>query len=514
MFQKFKKKMKEELKSEVMQQIKSKPKKTRSFKGAKTTRFTNWLMNTFAPINKELKGDLRELIIRSRSLAKNNEIMRSHLHNMEKSIVGRQGFRLQSLIKSIDGKLDDKVNLQIQKAWFDFGKRSNGYIEKSGLQGAIDLDILILRTLIIDGEVFIRIDRDAKNEYGISFELLDSLTIDTTKNQLATETQNAIYMGVQVDKYNRPVQYWIRENNGENYNTGKLYAIPADEIIHIYKQEFVGQTRGFGDIVASIDSLQQLDDFAVAELIQAKISACQGIFYERTGDTAGDFLDQASDDVEDQGNFIQQIAPGIASIVPQGYTVKTMTPTHPNSNFAGFVKAIVRRIASACGVSYNRLSHDYEAVNYSSLREASLDQAKTYANLQRFLIDNWKNIQYELFLKSYIINSPQTVLTPTRFKDYLDYHFIGRKEALFDEAKQIVGIERKLKMGLSNPIIELQQRGLDPKEVLEGWVVWKRMCEQHNVSFETSSVAPLDIIQQYNEEANNPIEDEEQNKQI
>jgi hypothetical protein len=53
------------------------------------SRFTNWLFSSFAPINKELKGDLKELIIRSRDLAKNNEIMRSHLNNMEKSIVGR-----------------------------------------------------------------------------------------------------------------------------------------------------------------------------------------------------------------------------------------------------------------------------------------------------------------------------------------------------------------------------------------------------------------------------------------
>jgi hypothetical protein len=58
------------------------------------------------------------------------------------------------------------------------------------------LDILILRTLIIDGEVFIRVDKNAKNEYGISFEIIDSLTVDTMKNQLATPTQNAIVMGV------------------------------------------------------------------------------------------------------------------------------------------------------------------------------------------------------------------------------------------------------------------------------------------------------------------------------
>lgn len=509
MFQKFKNKMKEDLKQEVIKQIKStKPKKTRSFKGAKFNRFTDWLYTSFSPINKELKGDLKQLIVRSRNLAKNNEIFRSHLNNMEKSIIGRQGFRLQSLSKNINGQLNDIVNTQLQRAWFDFGKRVNGYIEKSGTQGDIDLDILILRTLIIDGQVFIHVDRDAKNQYGISFELIDSLAVDITKNQLATPTQNAIVMGVQIDKHNRPIQYWIRDNNGENYNTGQLYSIPADQIIHIYKQEFVGQTRGFGDIVASIDSLKQLDDFAIAELIAAKVSACLGIFYEKTGDTAGDFLDQSADDAEDKGDFIQQIAPGIASIVPQGYTVKSVSPTHPNTNFGGFVKAIVRRIASACGVSYNRLSHDYEAVNYSSLREASLDEAKTYANLQRFFIENWKNVEYELFLKSYIINTTSSNLKTTRFKDYLDYHFIARKDALFDEAKEIVGIQRKLKMGLTNPIIELEQRGLDPKEVIEGWVIWKKMCEEHNLDFELAKVVPLDVMTQYNEESNTPPEEE------
>ena len=111
MFQKFKDKMKESVKQEVMQQLKSvKPKKTRSFKGARMSRFTDWLLSSFSPINKELKGDLKELIVRSRNLAKNNQIFRSHLNNMEKSIIGRQGFRLQSLVKTIDGKLDEGLN--------------------------------------------------------------------------------------------------------------------------------------------------------------------------------------------------------------------------------------------------------------------------------------------------------------------------------------------------------------------------------------------------------------------
>ena len=52
--------------------------------------------------------------------------------------------------------------------------------QNAGQFGDIDFDILILRTLVIDGEVFIRVDKNAKNPYGISFELLDTLQIDLT----------------------------------------------------------------------------------------------------------------------------------------------------------------------------------------------------------------------------------------------------------------------------------------------------------------------------------------------
>ena len=384
--------------------------------------------------------------------------------------------------------------------------------QNAGQMGDIDFDILILRTLVIDGEVFIRVDKSAKNPYGISFELLDSLQIDLTKNQNRTPSQNAIVMGVEIDEYNRPVKYYFREASIDNYQVGPLIEIPADEIIHIYKHEFIGQTRGFGDIVASIDSLKQLDDYAIAELFAAKVSACQGIFYERNGSSqAGDMID-ANTEEEDKGVFISELSPGEASIVPHGYTVKSVSPTHPNTNFSGFVKSIVRRIASSVGVSYNRLAHDYEAVNYSSLREASIDESKTYADIQRFLIDNWKNIQYSLWLKSYVVNCSSTSIKPSHFKEYLDFSFIPRKDDLFDAAKDIVAVERRLKLGLTNPIMEIEARGYDVDDVLDGWSKWNEKLKLHNLSFGEVDPLPLDVVNQINEESNHPeLADEEEN---
>lgn len=60
---------------------------------------------------------------------------------------------------------------------------------------------------------------------------------------MRTATQNAIILGVEVDQNYRPVQYWFREGDGDNYKTGKRFSIPAEDIIHIFKKEFVNQTR-------------------------------------------------------------------------------------------------------------------------------------------------------------------------------------------------------------------------------------------------------------------------------
>lgn len=475
--------------------------KKRAFSGANRTRFTQWMNATFTPINQDLKAGLMPLIIKSRSLAQNNEIFRSHINNMLKNIIGSVGFRLQSVITT-DGELDNLLNSHLEKVWRDFGKASNGFITKCGQMSDLDFDKLILQSLIIDGEVFIHIDRSAKNPYGISFSLLDPMNLDYTRNREKNAGQNAIIMGIEVDEYYKPVNYYFREGTSDNYQLGKQVIYKPEEIIHIYQKQFIGQVRGFPMICASLQSLKQLDDFAIAQLFAAKVSACQGIFYQRNNTSnSGDILDSI-DVEEDNGDFLEELAPGMTSIVPEGYSVKSLTPSHPNSNFSGFVKAIVRRVASAFGISYNTLSHDYESVSYSSLREAAISENATYEMIQKFIIQNWKEKEYELFLKSYLINSSDLLLRPSKYQEYLKYNFIGKKLPYFDAAKDIIATERRLKLGITNPIMEIESHGYDAQQVLNGWVIWKKMCEDRKIDFDNGEVLPLDIVTQVNNEMN------------
>lgn len=145
------------------------------------------------------------------------------------------------------------------------------------------------------------------------------------------------------------------------------------------------------------------------------------------------------------------------------------------------------------------------------MREASIDEGKTYTTLQRFLVDNWKSIQYELFVKSYLANT-NTRLKPSKFKEYLNYQFICRRDGLFDAAKEIVSVERKLKLGLSNPIIELESMGMDVEEVLDGWKRWQEMLDKRGLQFNADNPLPLDVMEKVlnennQENVNNDIEE-------
>lgn len=456
------------------------PPQTRSFKAAQTNRFTSWMLASFQKIDGDLKNEAPTLIIRSRNLTQNNEIFRSYLHQIRKQVIGENGFVLQSQVKNKNGDLDSKINEELENAWYDFCKRSTRCVSACGMLGARELDNLIVRNFITDGEVFIQILRGANNEYGISFKVLDSLQIDHTYNRTPCAGQNAIVMGIEIDSNERPIKYYFRESASDQYRNGKLIEIPADQIIHLYRKEFACQTRGFSELVAALDSVKQLDDYAIAELMAAKVSACQGIFYEKNG--AGSYSDPLTPVSDDQGTFVSELTPGTASIVPAGYQVKSVSPTHPTSVFSDFTKAGERRIAASVGLSYNKLSQDYEAVSYSSLREATIDNNMTWRELQNFFIENWKEIQYGEWLKSYLLTQ-KTKLTLSNLKSYLNFSFLSHRNGWFDPYKEIIAIKEKLALGLTNPLQVINDLGLDPESILDGWVTWNKMLAKRKLSF-------------------------------
>lgn len=461
------------------------------------TRFSNWINSTLTPINVDLEKDLSNVVTRCRDLAKNNNIVRAYLSMCVKNIIGKAGLVLQSqLVDSED------LNDAIEWAWYDFGKTSNGFLTVDGHLGNNELDALILRTLLTDGEVFIRIHRNAKNPYGISFQVLDSMNIDYTRRSEFGANDRAIILGVEIDKNYRETGYYIRQGNVHCYSAGEIEYVKASDIIHLYKHEFPNQTRGIPPFNAILADVKQLEDFRVAELMAAKTSACMSIFYERNSSVnSGDFLDQANGANEDKGTFINELTPGAATITPEGYNVKSVTPTHPNSNFDSFNKAILKQIASSLGCSYNKLVKDYESASFSSLKEASIDESAFFAEQQQFLIDNWKEIEFKLWLESYVLMQ-NSVIRPTMLKEVLKNHsWICQRRAFVDASKEIIAEKYACELGVKSPIEIITEQGKDVDDVLRSYKKFDDLCKKYGVSFKKDEKeAVLESIENKTEE--------------
>lgn len=96
----------------------------RSFVGAAKNRFISWIYDSLSKINLDIDTQLLTVISRTRELAKNNNIVRSYLELMEKNVIGKAGFTLQSQMKLSDGELNTKLNEILEWEFYEWRKDS------------------------------------------------------------------------------------------------------------------------------------------------------------------------------------------------------------------------------------------------------------------------------------------------------------------------------------------------------------------------------------------------------
>lgn len=457
-----------------------KKKQKRSFIGARFTQL-NKFHESFATINNELKIDYIALTLRARALYKNSDIVNSYVNLMMRSVLGHTGFTLNATALNDDGSFDTKANNQIEQAWYDYQHSIKHYVDASEQLNGLDFDRQVLFNLLIDGEVFIRKVKDPASKYGIRYAIIDALDIDNLYNVNYFQDGSKIMMGIKVDKYNKPISYFIRKDKGTDYYlSGERQEVPADEIIHIYKHLFANQLRGYTPLAPVLLTLNSLDEYKRSEVDAALLQSCWMGVYEELHADANSYDDYDEDEVNNNGEVASALQPGVIKFAPKGYKLNSISPTHPNSQVKDFIKTMLKGICGALGLSYNKVSSDVSETSYSSLRQANIEDAVTVKEMQQFLIDNWKDVQYNDWLK-YLLVSDITDLPYSKINKFINHTFQPRIAEYLDPAKQMQAIQLRLSLGLSNPIIEIQNAGGDPVQILNGWQTWNDMLKARNL---------------------------------
>lgn len=470
----------------AMQSARSQPLPSRSgargpFSAATSDRFTaSWMAGQRA-INDELRGDLDALRSRARDLGKNNDYARKFLRMVARNVVGANGFTLQARVQDAPAKPDSLANSAIEAAWFKWAKR--GSAEITGRMSFADACRVMMMATARDGESLARIVRGsaAGNPEGLALQLLDVARLDTQRNQAPGRGRNAIIMGVEVDDYQRPLAYWLKDR--ADASTSSATRISAGEILHIYVPETAEQVRGIPWMHASMLSLHDLGEFNRSALLAARKGADTLGFITSPDGTAQGLGDMGGA----EGEALQISAPGTYDVLPEGYSMQPYDSKYPNEVFDPFTKAILRRISSGLDVAYNGLANDLEGVNFSSIRAGVLEERDQWTTLQNWFIDAFlEPIYTEWFARAMTagcITMPNGSALPiAKAAKFAAHEWQGRRWTWVDPLKDIEAARLEVKTGIASPQMIAARNGVDVEDVIASIAAFEAMVATSGVT--------------------------------
>jgi len=451
----------------------------RSYAGANQGRlFADFVGSSFSA-DSELKTDLPILRNRSRELARDNEYAKRFLNLIKTNVVGEKGFTVQVRARNSDGSLDAAGNTILENAFRAWGRA--GSCEVTGRMSWLDCQRFVAETLARDGEVFIKYMSGSFRD-GFNIQFLESDLIDHDKNGKA-ENGNQIRMGVELNKYHKPVAYYVltdHPNDSFNFtarSARKHQRISADQIIHLYIQQRTFQTRGEPFMAPAIASLKMLHGYREAELIAARAAAAKfGVITTPDGDEfAGDT--ETEDDVP-----VIDMSPASVYQMPSGHDFKLIDPTHPTSAFKDFEEAVLRGIASGLNVSYTSLSNDLKGVSYSSIRQGTIEERDHYKTLQSYIIQHFCEPVFRQWLTSALSfgDIPIPISKLDKFSDNI--HFRGRGFAWVDPQREINAHVTALSNGIVSMNDIAANYGRDVEELFSQIQADKEMAERYGLS--------------------------------
>ncbi|MCR4330069.1 MAG: phage portal protein [Candidatus Roizmanbacteria bacterium] len=430
-------------------------------------------------INSDLMQGLRVLRTASKYLSQNDPYFSKYLRIIEKEIVGPEGFthRNKAVDYVLDGGktkavLDKYANKIIQDAFWEWQKKEYSYV--TGNVSFIEGNELELKALAVDGEVFIKrvYVNNKENPFGISYQLIEAAYCDESLNK-ALDNGNYITMGIEHTSMRKPVAYYFRivEPGAELYadNVGVKYArISADQIIHLYRKEYIGQMRGVPWCAPVATRLHVLKGFEDAVLINARSAARKTAVLIPRDDESILTDRSVSGEYEDgtEQVIIKNVQPGETFVVPQGYDYEKFDPAFPSGSEGPFTQGILQGVSSGLNVDYPTLSSNLSNVNYTSTRHGLLDARAGYKVLQRFYRQNRLEPTAKDFLESAILTG-YINLPMSKFQKFNQPIFFGHVGEWVDQYKENKGKELARELLIDTLEEQLAVKGKDLDEHID-----------------------------------------------
>ena len=421
---------------------------------------------------------------RSRMLFMSAPIATAALKRMRTNIVGA-GLRLKPTIdREILGMTQEQAEAwqrQVQ-AEFNLWAGRKQSCDATGVNTFYGMQQLVALAWPMSGDVFALIDREKPtplNPYSLRLHILEADRVRTppdasakqgVTNLLLTsqttaklENGNTIHDGVEIDPRGKIVAYHIANNYPYEVGAeptkfarveayGKLTGLP--NILHVMDTERPEQYRGVPYLAQAIEPLLQMRRYTEAEITAAIVQSFFTAFIKTEAgadglpnEVGGDGVQEVSRDPNEY-----EVGPGTVNMLEPGEDVAFGSPTHPNTGFNVFMRAMCEQVGASLEIPADLLLMSFNS-SYSASRAALLEAWKGFRMRRDWLTDDFCRPVYEIWLTEAVaigrISAPGFFTDPIVRQAYLGSEWIGPSQGQLDPTKEVAAAVTAIENGLS-----------------------------------------------------------------
>lgn len=365
----------------------------RSYQGAEASRLTNNKKPKNQSADSELLGPFGADACRAwaRSFVRDNSYGNGIVETIATAVVGC-GIKAQSMVEDEQGNDVETINDARDAVW-------NEWCEVCDLNGQLnfhEMQFLLMREIVEAGEALLRfvpvgLEQDGiKRPVPLALELIeaDRLAIDHD-TYVARSTENRVVRGIEMDDKGRPVAYWIYPDHPNSPYVAKSRTperIKASEIIHVFRRDRIGQSRGVSWFAPVMGPLRDLGVYIDNELQASAVASCFTAVIKTDGAAPGLIAPSGDETTDDNGNAFEYLEPGIVARLRPGESIESVNPGRPNSAAEPWISLMLRGIGVGTGLGYEKVSRDFSKTSYSSARTSELEDRRRFKRWQSILI--------------------------------------------------------------------------------------------------------------------------------
>lgn len=170
--------------------------------------------------------------------------------------------------------------------------------------------------------------------------------------------------GIKLDALGNPISYSVlsrHPGDTSGVELAKATPVPAEKIIHLFREDRPGQRRGIPEITPALPLYAVLRRYTLATLQKAEIAALFALFLK----TNASGIDPA-----DLGDAFQvmDIERGAMTTLPDGWDISQLKAEAPTEAHDAFCTSVMREIARCLDMPRSIAMGDSAGLNYSSGR--------------------------------------------------------------------------------------------------------------------------------------------------